>query len=81
MAKQTSERGGDAVKVDDPSETAGAKTAQINADPTVSLEETRNAAAGEDDNAAGSTAPSTAEEAVPSTSDPEASDIPSADNH
>ena len=81
MAEQTSAQGSDAVKVDNPEDTAGAKAAQINADPTISLEEARNANEGGGDNAAGSVAPSTAEEYVPSTSDPDATDLPSSDNH
>ena len=81
MSEQTTGQGSDAVKVDSPEETPGMKTARLNADPSISLEEGRKAAAGESGNASGSVAPSTAEEHVPSTSDPNATDIPSSDNH
>jgi hypothetical protein len=47
-------------------------------DPESSLEEARNAAEGKAKNAAGSSASSTAEEHIPSNSDPEATDLPSA---
>ncbi len=47
-------------------------------DPQSSLEEARNAAEGKASNAAGSVASSTAEEHVPGTSDPEATDLPTA---
>lgn len=59
-------------------ENSGVRTAKTNQDPKVSLEEARNAAAGEGPNAAGSSASSTAEEHVPGTSDPNATDLPSA---
>ena len=81
MSEQTSGQGPDAVRVDNPEETPGMKTARLNADPSISLEEGRKAAAGESDNASGSVAPSTTQEHVPSTSDPNATDIPSSDNH
>ncbi|HEY9697795.1 MAG TPA: hypothetical protein V6D10_11060 [Trichocoleus sp.] len=81
MSEQTNAQGDDAVQVDDPAQTPGMKAARINANPAISLEEARNAAAGEGENASGSVAPSTVEENVPSTSDPNATDIPSSDNH
>ena len=49
-------------------------------DPSISLKEGENAAAGEGPNAAGGPAPSTAEEHVKSTSDPESTDLPTANN-
>lgn len=55
---------------------AGARTAEVNRHPEKSLEEARNANEGEGSNASGGPAPSTAEEHVPSTSDPEATDLP-----
>lgn len=58
----------------------GMRAAAINSDPSISLEETRNAAAGEGPNAAGSVAPSSAEDYVPSRSDPHPSNIPSTDH-
>lgn len=57
---------------------AGARSAATNVDPRVSLEEARNATEGKATNAAGSVAPSTAEEHIPSTSDPNATDLPTA---
>ncbi|WP_088893660.1 hypothetical protein [Leptolyngbya ohadii] len=81
MADQTTEQGKDIRENFDPAQSPGAKAAQVAADPSISLEEAKNAAAGEDDNGAGSVAPSTAAEHVPSLSDPEGSDIPSSDKH
>lgn len=57
---------------------SGVRAAEINHNPDISLEEGRNAAEGEGPNAAGGSASSTAEEHVPSTSDPNSSDLPSA---
>jgi hypothetical protein len=57
---------------------AGARTAAINANPKISLEEAANAAAGEGPNASGGTAPSDTEIHIPSTSDPFATDLPTA---
>jgi hypothetical protein len=59
-------------------ENSGVRAAEINQNPNISLEEGRNAAEGKGTNAAGGSASSTAEEHVPSTSDPNASDLPSA---
>lgn len=58
----------------------GMKAAAVNADPKISLEEARNAAAGESPNASGSTAPSSVEDYVPSRSDPRPTNIPSTDH-
>lgn len=63
---------------EDTDQNSGMRAAEINQDPEVSLEEGKNAAEGKAPNAAGSSASSTAEEHVPSNSDPEASDLPSA---
>jgi hypothetical protein len=60
-----------------PNETSGEKNAQINRDPSISLEEARNAAEGKSPNASGGSAPSTAEDHIPSSSEPHASDLPS----
>lgn len=57
---------------------AAARSTEVNSNPERSLEEARNANEGKTTNAAGSVAPSTAEEHVPSRSDPDASDLPSA---
>jgi hypothetical protein len=59
-------------------ENSGVRAAEINQNPNISLEEGRNAAEGKGTNAAGGSASSTAEEHVPSSSDPNASDLPSA---
>lgn len=58
-------------------ENAGDRAAELNSNPNRSLEEARNAAEGKSPNASGGVAPSTAEETVPSNSDPDASDLPS----
>lgn len=60
-------------------ETPGMRLAAINSDPTISLEEARNAAAGEGSNGAGSVS-SSAEDYVPSTSDPYPTNLPSTDH-
>ncbi len=65
---------------EDVAQNPGMRTAAINADPAISLEETRNASAGEGPNAAGGPAPSSAEDYVPSRSDPQPSNIPSTDH-
>lgn len=65
---------------EDVSQNAGARSAEVNADPGIALEETRNAAAGETPSGSGSVAPSTAEEHVPSRSDPNPTNIPSTDH-
>lgn len=62
---------------EDIAQNAGPRAAEINHNPPVTDEETKNAAAGERPNGAGESAPSTAEDHVPSTSDPEPSDLPS----
>ena len=64
--------------LEDVADNAGDRTAAINSNPKISLEEARNAAAGEGPTGSGGTAPSTAEEHIPSESDPDATDIPSA---
>lgn len=81
MADQAADQDKDIKENFDPAQSPGAKAAQIAADPSISLEEAKAAAAGEPENGAGSVAPSTAAESVRSISDPEASDLPSADNH
>jgi hypothetical protein len=75
-----SEDRSEATMPDDIAQNPGMRAAAINSDPTLSLQETRNAAAGEAPNAAGSVAPSTAEDNVPGTSDPYPSNIPSTDH-
>jgi hypothetical protein len=70
----------DEAMLEEEAQTPGMKTAMINSDPTISLEEARRATAGEGSNAAGSTSPSTAEDYVPSNSDPNPSNLPSTDH-
>jgi hypothetical protein len=60
-------------------ENSAARSAETDRDPSISLEEARSANEGKSPNAAGSTASSTAEDHVPSRSDPEPSDLPSSD--
>lgn len=61
-------------------ENPGMRAAMLHIDPTISLEEARNANDGEGPNAAGSVADSTAEDYVGSTSDPNPSSLPSTDH-
>lgn len=56
----------------------GARAAAINANPLISQEEARNANEGKGPNAAGGIASSSAENFVPGTSDPESSNLPTA---
>lgn len=65
-------------QLEDVADNAGARTAATNNNPEISLQEARNAAAGEGPNASGSTAPSSAEWHIPSTSEPYATNIPTA---
>lgn len=78
MANKTSEA--TKKQLEEVADNAGARTAATNSNPEISLEEAKNAAHGEGPNASGSTAPSTAELDVPSTSDPYASQMPSANS-
>ncbi|WOD40246.1 hypothetical protein [Nodosilinea sp. E11] len=66
------------ILTDDVAENPGARTAALHQNPEISKEEARNANAGEGPNAAGGGKSSTAEGHVPSSSDPEASDLPTA---
>lgn len=61
-------------------ENPGMRAAAIHSDPTISLEEGRNASAGEAPNAAGGPAASSAEDYVSSRSDPNPTNIPSTDH-
>lgn len=78
ISEQRTDDSSPAARLEEVADNAGARTAAIHADPTLSLEAARNAAAGEGPNSAGSTSPDDSENYVPSTSDPEASDLPSA---
>ena len=61
----------------DGSDSSAMRAVEAAHSPQTSLEKARNAAEGKDDNASGGTASSTAQEHIPSNSDPEASDLPS----
>jgi hypothetical protein len=54
-----------------------ARTAEIDSNPNISLEEARNANEGKEPNASGGPAPSTAEEQIPGRSESDATDIAS----
>lgn len=62
---------------EDTEQNAGARATQSDSESETLLEESRNANEGKTPNSSGSQAPSTAEEHVPSRSDPEPSDLPS----
>lgn len=64
--------------VEDVADNPGARTAAIHQNPEISKEEARNASEGKGPNAAGGGQPSTVEDYVPSSSDPEATDLPTA---
>jgi hypothetical protein len=57
-------------------QSSGQRLAEVNENPKISLEEARNANEGKSPNASGSAAPSDAENYVPSSSDPESTDLP-----
>lgn len=61
----------------DSDRNSAVETTETNQNPNHVLEKSRNAAAGERPNSAGSVASSTAEEHVPSVHSPESSDLPS----
>jgi hypothetical protein len=63
---------------DETEQNSAVRAVEANHDPQSSLEEGRNAAEGKTPNASGSSASSTAEEHIPSNSDPEATDLPTA---
>jgi hypothetical protein len=62
---------------EDTTQNAGARATQSDSEGEILLEEARNANEGKTPNSSGSQAPSTAEEHIPSRSDPEPSDLPS----
>lgn len=70
----------DETMSEEVAENPGMRAAAINSDPTISLEEARNAAAGEGPSASGGPAPSSVEDYVPSRSDPHPTNIPSTDH-
>lgn len=70
----------DETMSEENAENPGMRAAAIHADPSISLEEARNAAAGETPNAAGGSAGSSAEGYVSSISDPDPTNIPSTDH-
>ena len=69
-------RSSNETEQDTAEQTPGERLAAINSNPKISLEEARNANEGETPNAAGSSASSSAEGHVPSSSDSESSDLP-----
>ncbi|MBW4464556.1 MAG: hypothetical protein KME07_03825 [Pegethrix bostrychoides GSE-TBD4-15B] len=74
---ETSQTQSDTNRSDAP-EDAAMRAIEATHEPQAGLEKARNAAEGKADNAAGGAASSTAQEHIPSNSDPEASDLPSA---
>jgi len=70
----------DETMSEEVAENPGMRAAAINTDPTIALEEARNAAAGESPNASGSSASSSAEDYVPGRSDPRPTHLPSTDH-
>ena len=78
MANETSES--TKQQLEEVADNAGARTAATNSNPEITLQEAKNAAAGEGPNGSGSTTPSSAEMHIPSTSEPVATNIPSANN-
>lgn len=66
--------------LEEVADNSGMKAAAIDSDPNTSLEEARNAAAGEAPNASGSVASSSVEDYVPSRSNPHPTNIPSTDH-
>lgn len=70
----------DEIMSEEIAENPGMRAAAVHADPTLSLEEERNATAGETPNAAGGPAGSSAEDYVSDRSDPNPTNIPSTDH-
>ena len=70
----------DETMSEEVSENPGMRAAAINSDPSISLEEARNAAEGQGPSASGGPALSTVETYVPSRSDPRPTNIPSTDH-
>lgn len=64
--------------IENAEENSAMRAAKMNSDPQRSLEAAGNAAVGKAPNAAGGSASNTAEEHVPSNSEPEATDLPTA---
>lgn len=75
MAEETSK---EQKQVSEDEQNPATRAVEANHDPQASLEKGRNAAEGKSPNAAAGSGASTAEEHVPGTSDPDASDLPSA---
>jgi hypothetical protein len=61
-------------------ENPGMRNAAVNSDPSIALEEARNAAAGEGPSGSGGSVSSSVEDYVPSESDPNPTNIPSTDH-
>ncbi|NEP20111.1 MAG: hypothetical protein F6J97_25050 [Leptolyngbya sp. SIO4C1] len=73
MPKDQSER---TALTDQVAQNPGARMAKTKNDPMVTQEEAKNAVAGKGPNAAGEGVPSTVEDQIPSSAEPEASDLP-----
>lgn len=63
---------------EDRSQDSGDRSAQANTNPEEVLEKSRRASEGKAPNSSGSVASSSVEEHIPGTSDPDATDIPTA---
>lgn len=68
----------DDILPEEVAQNPGARAAAIHANPEISLEEARNAAAGEGPNAMGSEGYNPDEDKVPANSEPESADLPTA---
>ena len=69
----------DAILTDEVAQNPGARMSKTKHNLEVSHEEAQNAVAGEAPNAAGEGVPSTVEDHIPSSDEPEATDLPSGD--
>lgn len=74
----TEEQKQDQSDLDDESQNPAVRAVESNQNPQMTLEKGRNAAEGKSPNAAAGSSSSTAEDHIPSNSDPDASDLPSA---
>ncbi len=69
----------DDISTDEVAQNLGVRMSKTKHNPEVSNEEAQNAAAGEAPNAASEGVSSTVEEHIPSSDEPEATDLPSGD--
>lgn len=68
----------DTALTDEVAQNPGARMAETKNNPGVGQEEAENAVEGKAPNAAGEGVPSTVEDRIPASADPEASDLPTA---